>query len=446
MDLVIQNIQVFEGSKALTPAFTYTFRRGFMYVLSGPSGIGKSLFLQAVAQVLPDNLFFKGDISISSNDIVYVFQDASSSLNPLKSIGDSLSDLMRFRKSSKNLELYLTRLNIQDSLLVKFPFQLSGGQKQRVNILLALLSGKDWIFFDEVNSGLDDDNTRLLLNIIKSEISEYNRSVLWVTHFNQDIIDQADFILKVVDNQINEVNNLEYSKKSLSIINKSRTKDIILIENGEFSYSDGRFKLGPIHWSIESGEKVLITGESGSGKSSLSKMLFGKISLDRGKIQYPLLKDSEKLSSKIQWVFQESYDSFAPHIPLWISITDPAVYSGKLSNGNRKEEAKVWCEKFKLPVDILSRNAQECSGGQRQRLNIIRALMCKPELLICDEITANLNPELALSILHVLYDCQKEMGFALIYITHRPDEIPFAFHTHYEMRMGRMIKVAPQDQ
>lgn len=433
MNLEVRDIQVFYKNQALTPAFSYTFRRGFLYVLMGESGLGKSLFLQAISNCLEPNLSFKGSINLSATDIVYVFQDASTGLNsakPLKFFIDEICTLNSVPKS--RLEYYLTQLNLSEVLLNAYSFNLSGGQKQRFSILLALLSNKKWILLDEVNSGLDSDNTLLLLNIIKSEILDYTRTVIWVTHFNAQILNKADFILNIVDNKIIEIDYLDISKNYLLIDRIPVIKTQMYVKNLTFSYNSSSFSLSEINFGLGQAEKILITGESGSGKSTLGKILAGYIKLENDALELKIGP------SKIQYIHQDSFESFPPHLKVWEAVSDPAYYNGIINNMQRKAKMEEWFEKFDLPEDLLRKNIQQCSGGQRQRLAIIRALLMEPEVLICDEITANLNTELANKILINLEQLNKENNLSIVYITHRLEDLNMSFHSHYTMHNGRL--------
>lgn len=433
MNLEVREIQVFFNNQALTPAFSYTFRRGFLYVLMGESGLGKSLFLQAISNCLEPNLSFKGSFNLAHSDLVYVFQDASTGLNSAKPLQFYIDEICSLNDISKSrLNDYLVQLNLSADLLKAYSFNLSGGQKQRFSILLALLSNKKWILLDEVNSGLDSENTLLLLNIIKREITEYMRSVIWVTHFNAEILKQADFILKIIDNKIIEQNYLDSPKKYVLTEKLSDGNNLISIKNLSFSYNTSSFSLSEVSLEIGESEKLLLTGESGSGKSTLGKILATYIKLENDNLEFKIA------TTKIQYIHQDSFESFPPHLKVWEAVSDPAYYNGIISNRQRKTKVLDWFQKFDLAEDLMYKNVQQCSGGQRQRLAIIRALLMEPELLICDEITANLDTELATKVLRVLDKLNKEKKLSLVYITHRLEDLNIRFHSHYHLHNGRL--------
>lgn len=443
MDLVVRDIQIFSKDKVLTPSFSFTFRMGFLYVLMGESGIGKSLFLQSISNSLPPNLYFRGSVSLDSSNLAYVFQDASTALNVSKPLRFFVDEMLRLNSLPwSKVEWYLKELNLDVQLLESYSFQLSGGQKQRFSILLALLSNRQWILLDEVNAGLDVENRQRLLNIIKREIKEYNRTIIWVSHYDPEIFNQADFILNIVDNEIVEAKKLDVSKNSIVISQLSNSNVLLSVEKLEFTHKNSHFKLGPISFSLFAHQKVLITGESGSGKSSLAKLIFEseKLQNNKGIVFHP---SNSKLSiQQIQLIHQESFETFPPHLEVWKAVTDPAYYAGLLNRAERKKVLKSWFQKFDISEDILDKNVQECSGGQRQRLSIIRALLMQPKILICDEITAHIDAGLAVKVVKIIEESQAEMGFALLYITHRTGDLTLRFHAHYEMKDGKLMSRA----
>lgn len=433
MNLEVRDIQVFYKNKALTPALSYTFRRGFLYVLMGESGLGKSLFLQAISNTLEPNLSYKGSINLPYSDLVYVFQDANTGLNNANTLKFFVEELCTLNGiSDLKLTYYLNSLNLDIQLLDSYSYNLSGGQKQRISILFALLSNKKWILLDEVNSGLDSENTRLLLNIIKSEISGYMRSVIWVTHFNPDILNKSDFILKIVDNKIIEQEKLVSTKKNVSINRLSIDNTIIYVNNLCFHYSLSNFSLNDINIGIGESEKILITGESGSGKSTFGKILSMYIKVQNENLVYHI--DAKK----IQYIHQDSYESFPPHLKVWEAVSDPAYYNAVISRSERKSKVLYWFKMFELPEHLMENTIQQCSGGQRQRLAIIRALMMEPRVLVCDEITANLNTELAAKVVSILDRLNTEKRLSIVYITHRLEDLNMSFHSHYNMHNGQL--------
>lgn len=176
---------------------------------------------------------------------------------------------------------------------------------------------------------------------------------------------------------------------------------------------------------VESGEAVVIVGPSGCGKSTLLRCVNaletiddGEVILD-GKVIDPHDKNLSRVREKIGMVFQ-SYELF-PHKTVLQNLVLAPV---KVKKRNRKE-AEQEALRFLERVGLLSKKdsyPRQLSGGQKQRVAIVRALMMDPEILLLDEITAALDPEMVREVLDVVLDLAKE-GRTMIIVTH---ELSFA--------------------
>ncbi len=180
-----------------------------------------------------------------------------------------------------------------------------------------------------------------------------------------------------------------------------------------------------ISMKVDTGEVVVIVGPSGCGKSTFLRCLNaleaiddGEISLD-GKTIDSGSKNLNKIREKIGMVFQ-SYDLF-PHKTVLQNLTLAPVKVRKTDRKEAEKEALALLDR----VGLLSKKdnyPRQLSGGQKQRVAIIRALMMHPEILLLDEITAALDPEMVKEVLDVVLSLAKE-GRTMIIVTH---EMQFA--------------------
>lgn len=180
-----------------------------------------------------------------------------------------------------------------------------------------------------------------------------------------------------------------------------------------------------ISLKVKTGEVVVIVGPSGCGKSTFLRCLNALEAIDDGQITLDGetidqgSKNLSRIREKIGMVFQ-SYDLF-PHKTVLQNLTLAPV---KVKKADKKEAEK---EALKLldRVGLLSKKdnyPRQLSGGQKQRVAIIRALMMQPEILLLDEITAALDPEMVKEVLDVVLSLAKE-GRTMIIVTH---EMQFA--------------------
>lgn len=183
--------------------------------------------------------------------------------------------------------------------------------------------------------------------------------------------------------------------------------------------------LDNISFSVQKGEVVVIVGPSGCGKSTLLRCLNGleeiqdgRIFLDGEKIETNRNKNNG-LCERIGMVFQ-SYDLF-PHKTILQNLTLAPIIVKKRKRKEVEEEALALLERVGLSSKKDS-YPRQLSGGQKQRVAIVRALIMHPEVLLLDEITAALDPEMVREVLDVVLNLARE-GRTMLIVTH---EMQFA--------------------
>ena len=183
--------------------------------------------------------------------------------------------------------------------------------------------------------------------------------------------------------------------------------------------------LRDLNLEVHKGEVVVIIGPSGCGKSTLLRCLNGLENIQSGEILLdgnPLRKDSGDISAmrqKIGMVFQ-SYDLF-PHLTVLENILLAPMKVQKRKRAEAEQEAMALLEKVGL-ADRRNDYPRQLSGGQKQRIAIVRALIMHPEILLLDEITAALDPEMVHEVLEVVLNLARS-GSTMLIVTH---EMSFA--------------------
>ena len=198
--------------------------------------------------------------------------------------------------------------------------------------------------------------------------------------------------------------------------------NVLEIRNLKKSF-DGNGVLDGISLSVREGEVIVVVGPSGCGKSTLLRCVNGLEQPDGGEI----LLDGRPISAgslvqvrrQIGMVFQ-SYDLF-PHMDVLENLTLGPVKALKRPKAQVEEEARQALKRVGLE-DKLHALPRQLSGGQKQRVALVRAMMMHPRMLLLDEITAALDPEMVREVLNVVLDLARD-GMTMLIVTH---EMQFA--------------------
>lgn len=191
--------------------------------------------------------------------------------------------------------------------------------------------------------------------------------------------------------------------------------ELISLKNVYKSYDDNTI-LKNINMSVDKGEVIVILGPSGCGKSTLLRCINGLEKINSGNItmgEYSLNKNNF-IYKKIGMVFQ-SYDLF-PHMKVIDNILLGPLKVQKRSKAEALEQAHYLLKK----VDLLDKKdyyPRQLSGGQKQRIAIVRSLCMNPDLMLFDEVTAALDPEMVKEVLEVIFSLKKQ-GMTMIIVTH----------------------------
>jgi len=210
-------------------------------------------------------------------------------------------------------------------------------------------------------------------------------------------------------------------------------KPIIRVENLEKNFGNAQTRVNAlkgISFEVHSGEIVFLFGPSGSGKSTLLNILAGLETPDKGKVIISdrdisdMTKDEKALfhREKIGMVFQ-AYD-LIPSLTVADNISLPLVFS-KILPHKRRERTMALLHDFNL-TDLAHRLPAEISGGQQQRIGIMRALVGQPPILIADEPTGNLDSSSARDVMDLFAKLNHDFGTTMIMVTHNPEQLHYA--------------------
>jgi len=452
---------------------------GETVALVGESGSGKSITALTVLRLLEETTAIKTegrilfedqnllDITLSDmrsirgNRISMIFQEPMTSLNPVYTIGDQLTEPLRIHRDMDKQKAYEEAVSLLEKTdlpeprkrLKAYPHQLSGGQRQRVMIAMALACRPSLLIADEPTTALDVSIQAQILRLIKDLQNEFKMAVLLITHDLTMVREQAEYIYIMKDGSIVEEGKTEtvfsrpkndYTRKLLeaiphgSAVAKPSGKALLVSEQLRCSFRlpDGwKFPLrrkyleikavDNIDLTIEQGSTCGIVGESGSGKTTLGLALL-KLTPSRGSIifnginlQTLSARDLRPLRKKIQIVFQDPFSSLSPRLSVLEIIEEGLrVHHKNLSKKQRLQLVIDIVDEVGLDREVIYRYPHEFSGGQRQRIAIARAMILKPELLILDEPTSALDMTIQAQIIDLLRTIQKRHNLTYLFISH----------------------------
>ena len=161
---------------------------------------------------------------------------------------------------------------------------------------------------------------------------------------------------------------------------------------------------------IEKGKCLAVMGESGSGKSTIAKIIIGLEKPNSGEVKI--------FDKDIEFLFQDSYNALNPRMTIEDLIYEPLQFSTDIDVKDKREFILELLKQVELAPELLTRRRDELSGGQLQRVCLARALSTKPQIMIFDESLSGLDPLVQDKILDLLYKIQKEYQLTYIFISH----------------------------
>ena len=452
---------------------SFSIQRGEMLAFVGESGSGKTTTAQAIIGLLADNarrdagrIVLNGEVisdwsakrlnRLRGVSISLVPQDPGNSLNPVKTIGQQVEEILRLHQSLSAAERRQQALNLlakvglshPEQRFDQYPHQLSGGMKQRVLIAIAIALQPDLIIADEPTSALDVTVQKRILDLLDILRRESGTAVLFVTHDLALAAERADRIMVFRQGEIQEQGATEtivqrpqhpYTRQLLHDLqdaplgltaarHRPLATPAIRVEGISKRFSLGKQALqalDSVSFEVRRGSTHALVGESGSGKTTLARILLGFERADAGQVTIDgidaghLSREAQRqLRRKIQFVYQNPFASLDPRQTLFAIIEEPLKNFERLSAATRRQRVESVAARVALAPELLSRTPRELSGGQRQRVAIARALILEPAILVLDEATSALDVTVQAQILALLQQLQQQLGLSYLFITH----------------------------
>ena len=208
---------------------------------------------------------------------------------------------------------------------------------------------------------------------------------------------------------------------------------------------------------IRAGESLGLVGESGCGKSTLGRIACGLLSPSEGEVLFqgaplPLAGAHSPLAGRVQMVFQDPFSSLNPRMRVGLAVEEPlaalAARDGALGNLSPEARGRTVSDIFAtIGLEGMERRyPHEFSGGQRQRIAVARALVTRPDLIVCDEPVSALDASVQAQILNLLRDVQERFGPAYLFISHDLAVVGFMCPRIMVMYLGQIVEEGPRER
>ena len=494
-----------EGERTLLDGVSLDLRKGEVLGLVGESGSGKSLLCRSLVQLLPSRALkiTGGSVTLAGRDLLalgegamsqvrgaaigMIFQNPSSHLDPVMSVGDQIAEGLMFHRRLDRAAARAEAIAIMGQVgftdparqFANYPHEFSGGMRQRAMIAVALACDPEILIADEPTTALDVTIQAQILRLLLDLRERRGLSIILITHDLGVVAQTCDRIAVMRQGQLVEVGAKrdilarpqhpytqaliashpsmeEAQAPSASASENPAPRPLVEIDDLHVRYPVGgglftrkrHFSaVDGVSLQIMPGETVGIVGESGSGKSTLARAMLGLAPISDGHVTFDgdslRLKPGvtlARLRREAAMVFQDPFNSLNPRLTIGETLAEVLRVQGKVAPAAIPARVEELLRLVELDPALAERRPRQLSGGQCQRAGIARALAVEPRLIVADECVAALDVTIQAQIVDLFRRLVKTMDLTLVFIAHDLAIVRHLCERVVVMHHGRIVE------
>jgi peptide/nickel transport system ATP-binding protein len=475
--------------------------RGEVLALIGASGSGKTtLALAALGHLRPGLEAAGGTVRLDGVEMLtapqpvlnrmrgrgaaYIAQSAAAAFNPRIRLGDQVVESALLHRSqtpdqararARELFGYISLPN-PERIGSRFPYQVSGGQLQRFMIAMGMQEEPLLLVCDEPTSALDVTTQVEVMRLLKQVIADNDTAALFVSH---DLAVVAQIATRIAVMRAGRIVEIGETRQIIEAPREDYTRELIAacqhlslgaltqrpprlgpatgaalsvegLNAGYGKVSNGRSQIATLQGvdlAVGKGEIVAVIGESGSGKTTLARVVAGLHAPASGRValngEALAGLDAQRTGSerrRIQLAVQMADTALNPKHRLRRILGRVLSFFHGLKGAAAEARMRELLAMVGLPEPYLDRYPTEISGGEKQRVNLARALAAEPEILICDEITSALDTIVAGQIIALVKRLRDELGLTIVFISHDLATVASIADRVTVLRHGRVVE------
>jgi peptide/nickel transport system ATP-binding protein len=496
---------------------SFTLRRGQTLCVVGESGSGKSVTARSILQIVdapgrivggsmvlhrPDGSTLdlaklhprsRAIREVRGREIAMIFQEPMSSLSPIHTVGDQITEVLRLHLRMSKAEararcielLKQVEIPNPERAIDRYTFEFSGGMRQRVMIAMSLACNPALLIADEPTTALDVTTQAEILDLIKRLQAAHGMAVMFITHDMGVVAEIADEVLVMYHGKVMEAGPVDqvfhaprhdYTKMLIGSVLKMEseaeirrhrapidpaTPPVLEVRGLNMVFGTPKAQVHAVKdvsLVLRPGETLGIVGESGSGKTTMGRCLLRMYEPAGGQILYRradgttvdlVSADKPALAAarrEIRMVFQDPVSSLNPRMTVAQIVGEPLLVNHIARGRELDERVCDLLQQVGLNPDVRERYPHAFSGGQRQRIGIARAIALNPRIIVADEATSALDVSLRWQMLDLLMKLQDRLGLSYVFISHDIGTIRYMCDRVAVMYRGQVVETGTARQ